>query len=229
MRKALIMIFTFLGGIYFFCEFFFPREWGLSDFLPFTGKFANIVGAMAVGVGIINIFNYHCSNIIKARKGWHNSLALLIALVTMFTYKILISYYPNSIPIKKIHDFLFYYIYVPLDTTTFSLLAFYMASAAYRSFRLRSFEASLMMAVSLIVMLGQIPLGQELTRGLASTEPTLNAFLTSLRFEDLKAWIMDVWNVGAQRGIILAMMAGGIAFELRLWLSLEKGSFFEQQ
>lgn len=229
MRRMLIMTVTFAGGLYYFCKFLFPREWGLQDTLPTVTGVIIAISALAIGIGVINLWIHHLQVIVRRRAGWYNSAALLVAMVTMLVSVLLKFYYPDSGTFKAFFQFLFQQVYLALDKTTFSLLALYMASAAYRSFRVRSREATVMMVVSLMVMLGQMPMGQQLTRDLASTEPTWNVFWQSLKFEHLRAWIMDVWNVGAQRGIAFASMAGAVAFSLRLWFSLERGSFFEDK
>jgi len=54
---------------------------------------------------------------------------------------------------------LFDSIYSPLDTTMFALLAFFVASASYRAFRIRNFEASLLLIAGVLVMMGAIPAG----------------------------------------------------------------------
>jgi len=54
---------------------------------------------------------------------------------------------------------LFDSIYSPLDTTMFALLAFFVASASYRAFRIRNLEASLLLIAGVLVMLGAIPAG----------------------------------------------------------------------
>jgi hypothetical protein len=54
---------------------------------------------------------------------------------------------------------IFDYIFTPLSATMFALLAFFVASASYRAFRIRNFEATLLLVSGIILMLGRVPVG----------------------------------------------------------------------
>lgn len=66
----------------------------------------------------------------------------------------------QEITVRKVPLFMFFYNYVimPMSATTFSLLAFYMITATYRAMRAKSWEASLLLISSIIILIGQVPI-----------------------------------------------------------------------
>lgn len=101
---------------------------------------------------------------------------------------------------------LFDNVLVPLDATMFSLLAFFMASAAYRTFRARTPEATVLLVVAVIIMLGRVPLGE----------------LIHEKFPQVCEWFMMVPTVAARRGILFGVALGSIATSLRIILGIER-------
>ena len=118
-------------------------------------------------------------------------------------------------PLEKGSGFqwIFDNIYDPLAATMFALLAFFIASAAYRAFRVRSAEAALLLGAGFIVMLGQIPFGNYLTVYLPDY----------LQMSDIADWIMMYPNMASQRAIMIGVALGVISTALKIILGLERG------
>jgi len=235
-RRWLIAAVTFVAGLFFGLEYFYPVAGDpaknfLTDWIEPVSVMLSVVGAFTVGLGIYSLFQVHGRNVAQRRVGWHNSLAFFVATFAMLVFT-LWEYYlhlpqplPEVLPWPKVvYEVLFNGMFAPLQAATFSLLAFYIASAAYRAFRVRTGEAALMMAAAFIVMIGQVPVGSWLT----SSIPT-DSSLAFFRLERLGEWIMSWLNTPAQRGIIFGIAVGALAMSLRIWLSLERGTFFSEQ
>jgi hypothetical protein len=103
----------------------------------------------------------------------------------------------------------------------FALLAFYIASAAFRAFRIRSTEAALLAAAALIVMLGRVPVGDAFTRAIFD-HPVFPHALRMLRLSDLQQWVMDVPQNAAKRAVLIGAAMGVMATGLRVILGIER-------
>jgi len=232
-RRRLIAAVTFVAGLFYGLEYFYPAREGRNFLTPWIEPVSTmlaVIGAFTVGLGIYSLCQVHGRNVAQRRSGWHNSAAFFGAMAAMLVFG-LWDYYlrlpepqPQVLPWPKaVYAILFGGLYAPLQAATFSLLAFYIASAAYRAFRIRSAEAALMMAAAFVVMLGQVPVGAWLTGFIP-----LDSAWAFFRLEVLGDWIMRWLNMPAQRGIVFGIAVGALAMSLRIWLSLERGTFFSE-
>ncbi len=162
---------------------------------------------MGLFMGLINLTRVHGNTIRRRRENWIYSVWLLIVL---YGYAILGLFFGgmDSKPFTWIYDA----VIVPLDSTMFSMLAFFIASAAYRAFRIRNVESVIMMVVAFIVMLGNVSLGEVLWGS--------EAFLGG--FKGLKDWFLATPNAASQRAIGIGVFLGAFAAILRVALGLEK-------
>jgi len=246
-RKTIIAIFTFLGGLYFVTEFFWPTNHAansnpLTPYQPLVANIAAVVGSFAIGLGVVSLVQLHSRNISRRRSGWGFSVVLLAAFAAMTVFGLMNAYSPsvNVIPrlpglwaaqnAHGLFGFLFTGGLSSLTSATFSIIAFYIASAAYRAFRIRSLEATLLMAAALIVMLGSVSFGTWFTHRIPNTLPdgSENPW-ANLRIENIAQWLLLEVNTAAQRGILFGLTLGLLATSLRYWLSLERGAYFDKE
>ena len=238
LRRFVIQGATFLGGLYWALEFFWPTHptptaqspKAVGNFLtpyvvPF-GNVASIVAAFAVGLGVINLVQVHGKRVSKGGSNAFNSAAFFLGLILMLTVGILRKAHPNAIN-KNLNTLVFDGGLQTMDATMFSIVAFYIVSASYRAFRVRSVEATLLLITATLVMLGQIAVGTWLTQALPATNTGAMGWMHNLRLEIIRDWILTKANAPASRAIAFGLGIGGLAVALRIWLGLERGSYFD--
>ena len=241
-RKTLVAGVTFIAGLYYSTEFLIGKKNSLTDWAPLVGKASIILGSFAILLGVSNLFQIHGRTVAKRWPGYYNSVAFFV-----FFFAIIVAGYiyqsstaqlaalapgsPNYESVsaaatanRQAFNVLFMGVLTPLEATMFSLIAFYIVSAAYRAFRIRSAEAVLMMVAASIVMLALVPVGAWLTSWIPN-----HGIAAAFRLENIGYWILSSPNMAAQRAIAFGLGLGMFAMGLRIWLSLERGSFFDRE
>jgi len=107
------------------------------------------------------------------------------------------------------------YMFKPLTATMFALLAFYVASAAFRAFRAKNLEAALLLGTAFIVLLGRTAAGTLVTGWLPD-------WLGWLRVEELTVLIMTVFNTAGTRAIMIGIALGTAATSLKIILGMDR-------
>jgi hypothetical protein len=206
MRTQGPLIVTFIAGTLILISFFVPHD-PIGEFETLFLRYYMIIAGFTLVIGLITLGKVHVQKIIKKREGFGYSVILIISMLVTLG----ISFYSGEV-YKGLSvsgsPFMWYYnnIFIPLSATTFSLLAFFISSAAYRAFRARTLEATLLLIAGVIVMLGRVPLGAMLWDKL----PVISD------------WIMDVPQMAAKRGILVGIALGMIITGLRIILGIER-------
>jgi len=203
-RKIPFFITTFVG-IFMTAKFFLK--------IPFVEVVANeieqwcvIIVAFAIVLGITNIFRLNLLAIVRHRPDWQYKIILLLTFLVTALSGFIVFAVKGDISGKNAFTYIFLNAYLPLDSTMYGLLAFYIASAAFRAFRAKNIESTLMLSAAILVMLGRVPLGMAI----------------SDIFPQLANWIMCVPNSAGQRGIIMGATIGVIAVGLKIILGIER-------
>lgn len=215
MRREVPLIITFVIGVLVTLNYLIAGTIPGTEltFQLITSRYLNpwnmIIMAFAVGLASANLFRIHVGYVTRKRAGYYNSIAMLGAMIVfgvVKTYNTLMTQNPSA-GLQSFELKIFNNILTPLGGASFALLAFYLASASYRAFRARSWEAATLLVGAILVMLGAAPIGA----------------LVWNQFPVIQKWLMDVPNVTGQRAIIMGAAIGGFATSLRLLLGIDRG------
>jgi hypothetical protein len=236
-KRQLTVALTFLAGSYYALEYFLPA--GLGTKSPAAGNFLSpfalplgdalmVMGAFTFGLGIFNLAHVHGTAIRRQRPGWSNSVVFFAAFIGMVVAGFWHDQAGAPRWVTSAYSLLFRGLWQNLDAAMFSLLAFYIAAAAYRAFRIRSGEALVLMVTAIILMLGQVPIGMVLTNWIPHHGhlPFFGTPVSLFRIENFSRWILMRVNNPVQRAIEFGIGLGALAMGLRIWLSLERGTYF---
>ncbi len=213
MRRTVPLVITFIAGVAMITSFFVYKDTILGQAASRVKEWGIIIAAFAVvlGTGTIIRISLH-----KAKRGEDRPYKIVL-LVCLFVTMLLGMFFgiDKGIRATMFNGGLFeggynpfYWIYfnvqLPLGATMFSLLVFYITSAAYRAFRMRSIEAGILLVTAVVVMLGQVPIS------------------SAIGADKVMAWIMIVPNVAAKRAIFMGAAMGIASMSLKIILGIER-------
>lgn len=192
----IVLVFGILGAI----QYFVPHR--ISQVFYKTVLAWSIgVASMAVITAAISFLRYHYKRIMttgsRSQDVLYSSVAL-VAFIAMLGFGIF------GTGKGSIFYQIYQNVFVPINSTIFSLLAFYMASASYRAFRAKTFESALLLIAAIIVILGTTSLG------------------SALMLDKFTIWVMNVPNLAQKRGILIGIGLGATATSLKIILGIEK-------
>lgn len=253
-RRPIVWTATFFSGAFYVLYWLWPQpvskgeadlprnpvesmSFWLSDAQVKVADVANILTAFLLCLGIYSLIRVHSNRIIRKHEDRAFSIVLIVSMIAMLvlgyadwrqrvfldTENRLVEM-ANWGPVQYGKDLLFDGLFQQMDAAMFSMIAFFILSAAYRAFRIRSVEATVLMASALILMLslmGAFVFGWNSLVALLPVEsaPVLN----NLKINEIANWVRQTLQTPAIRAVEFGVGLGALAMGLRLWLGLEKG------
>ncbi len=201
MKRQIPLIIVIVLGFLFVAHTFIPHKISQDFYNVWYREWVKAASPFGVILGIFSLLHVHVTKIRRRANNWPYSIVTIVGLlgtaVAGFAWG-----REDGTP----YMWIFENIQLPMGATIFSLLAFYIASAAYKAFRARSPEATVLLVAAIIVMLGRVSIGQALNIGLP----------------EATNWILNVPNLAAKRGIALGVGLGMVATSLKVILGIER-------
>jgi len=198
MKQRIPLIIVFCVSVFMLIQYFVPLDswaWLYQYFIDWT----IIIGVFALLLGIWSLLRVNVDKIKRKAENWQFAVITLAGLFTMIVFG-----FAGGLN-NYVYESLFYNVLVTIQATMFSLLAFFIASAAFRAFRARSVLASMLLIAGLIIMIRFVPMGP-----------------ISEMVSSLAGWILKVPNMAAKRAIIIGIGLGAVATALKIMLGIER-------
>jgi hypothetical protein len=201
MKRHLPVFIVFVSGVFMAFQYFVPHE--TSEFIyEYALDWGPIIGVFAMSLGIISLARVSWTRVRKREPNWQYSVVTLAGLASI----LIAGFWPGAGGQRApVVTWEFNNLILPLTSTMYATLAFFVASATYRAFRARSLMATILLLAAVIVMLRFFPLGP-------LTGPV----------GDAANWILNVPNLAAKRAILIGVGLGVVAMAMKVVLGIER-------
>jgi hypothetical protein len=199
MKREIPILIVGITGFAMLIQYFIPTDWSESLF-TYSQDWVIVIGILAMPLGIWSLVK---ANIMKMKVPGERfySAVLLFGFIIM----VVTCLKRGNLEAGSLFSDIFNYVLVPIQATIFSLLAFFIASAAYRAFRARSVLATILLITAFLIMFRFMPLG-----------------LVSIINAKIVSWILQVPNMAANRAIMMGIGLGATATAMKIILGIER-------
>lgn len=199
MKREVPVAIAALAGFLMVAEYFFNvpllKRWGIE-----MQNWSVIIAAFALGLAAVSLIRVHTRRVAEKSGEWYNSVLLLAALLVTAVSGIISRQTPTF-------RFIFNQMISPLGAAFYSMVAYYLLSAAYRTFRARSVEATALLLSGIIVMLGRAPIGQAIWS----------------QIPIIADWIVKYPNLAGSRGVLIGAAVGTVGTGIRIIVGIDRG------
>ena len=165
-RQVPIFIVALIGSITLFG--WFIDQPNVKEFIGDDAtQWFDVLASFAIILGALNLIKMQIQKVLYQKPGWQYSVIAVLGFIFAIIAGFFIKGVDDSVAEWGAHvtsdgtlfKWMFDYVFSPMSATMFSLLAFFVASASYRAFRIRNFEATLLLVSGIIIMVGRVPIG----------------------------------------------------------------------
>jgi len=201
-KRQFPLFIAFVMGVVFIFQYYIPHPYS-EGMLTEVSEWLRIITGFAIILGIASLSHLHYKKIQRKDPGWGYSYVVYLSMIIT----VVVGLWSGGKEEGSGLGWIYNYTLVPLQGTMFSILAFFVASAAYRAFRAKTKEATVLLIAGTIVMFGRVPLGEYLVSNIGG----------------LAEWILNVPNTAARRAILIGISLGVIATSLKIIFGIERG------
>jgi hypothetical protein len=194
------LVLAYVAGVISIVGFF--TRGTVSDWAGMLAQWVAVLVGFALLVGLANLMKVHIGRIIKLQTDWIYSLIIVGSAITVLALGLI-----GGSPGTETVAWVFKWMYQPLGAALFSLLAFFLTTALFRSLRMKSREAAILLVVAAVVVIGQAPF---------IATPPLDILVS------VKDWILDYPVLAGIRAIILGVAFGAIGLSIRILLGFDR-------
>ena len=150
MRREIPLLITAIVGVAFVLQYFIPH-FPFNRMNAWFSDWFSIVAAFAIWLGALNLLKISFQKVFKKKSDWGYAVVIIVSflLITIIGFVEGAGFREPGTNFSWLYD----WVYTPLSATMFAILAFFVASASYRAFRARNFEATLLLLAAFFVML----------------------------------------------------------------------------
>jgi hypothetical protein len=228
MKRTVPLLITSVAGIIMIVAYFIPpfQEWGEDVAVWF-----DILAAIAFILGGGNLLKINLKKVSDRSAGWGYAAVVVVAFLLTLIVGLAKVNVPPSAEFPNYgwsgeynaEGGMFWWLYEfamkPLQATMFAMLAFYVASAAFRAFRAKNLEATLLLGTAFIILLGRTYAGVWVTNFIPDNP---NSWFANLRLEHLADNIRDLFTTTGTRAIMIGVALGIASTSLKIILGVDR-------
>jgi hypothetical protein len=199
LKSTVPVIITAIIGVLTILDFYVPVQ-AINDTASVLRSWGIVISAFAMGLGAVNLVRRHSTLVSKRDKSAFFSILLLGSMAATIVSGLFLG------TSSAFYDFLFTNILTPASSTLYAAIAFFILSAAYRSFVAKNLDGWILLVTAVIIMLGTAPIGK-----------VISGF-----FPTASQWIQDVPNTAGQRAIMMGAALGVVSSAIKTFLGYDK-------